>query len=45
MKVLVHDLQKPDLLHKIDFWVLEHLINWIQSFLRKPERFKQFDKA
>jgi hypothetical protein len=43
--VTPYDLNKPDILHNIYLGMLKYMMEWIQAFLKKHNRLKEFDKA
>jgi hypothetical protein len=43
--VQIERLHMPDLLHRMYLGMLKHLMEWIESFLRKHDRLRQFDQA
>ena len=44
-RVLVPDLQVPDLLHIIYLGLFKHMMDWIQGLLKKHGRLQAFDDA
>jgi hypothetical protein len=44
-RVNPYDLNKPDILHNIYLWMLKHMMEWVQAFLKKYNRLEEFDKA
>src|SRR5437588_12640611 len=45
LHVSAPNLHKPDLLHTVYLGLFEHMMDWVQAFLKKHARLQAFDKA